>query len=504
MIDWFKCIEDGKSKVFCKFDIKSYYPSITKDLLKKSLEFAREVCQLTIPEKDIDIILHSCESFLFLDGKAWIKKGGRFDVTMGSYMGAEICELVGLYILHRMTSGKNPIFKKDQVGLYRDDGLAYVPENGCSLRNLDKRLKELFGEMKLEIITDFGLKNTDFLDVRFDLEKGEFCPFRKPNDTILYIDKNSDHPPAVKKGLKDMIEKRLSSLSSNSSVFDREKAPYETALKNAGHEDKLKYVQKEEKPRKRKRNKTVIYYNPPFSSTIQTDIGRKFLKLIDYHFKGTPLQKHINRNTVKISYSTCPNMKSHISKHNAKILKEEVKENDKRCRCEGQANIGITECPVDGNCRTESVVYSAEVSAPNKQTKTYIGMTKNEFKTRFLRHRSAINNRISPDATALSEHVWKIRDEAGIEPKVVWKIKTRAYSYSNGGRQCDLCLSEKREILYAKKSESLNKRDELLYMCKHKVTFRLENFKPKPKPAPKKQRKKAETKVKKRKTPAVT
>ena len=112
--------------------------------------------------------------------------------------------------------------------------------------------------------------------------------------------------------------------------------------------------------------------------------------------------------------------------------------------------------------------------------------------------------RISPDATALSEHVWKIRDEAGIEPKVVWKIKTRAYSYSNGGRQCDLCLSEKREILYAKKSKSLNKRDELLYMCKHKVTFRLENFKPKPKPAPKKQRKKAETKVKKRKTPAVT
>ena len=162
--------------------------------------------------------------------------------------------------------------------------------------------------------------------------------------------------------------------------------------------------------------------------------------------------------------------------------------------------MGLTECPVEGKCRTESVVYSAEVSAPNKKTKTYIGMTKNEFKTRFLQHRSALNNRTSAHATALSEYVWKIRDETGIKPKITWKIKTRAYPYSNGGRQCNLCLSEKREILFAKKSESLNKRDELLYMCKHKVQFRLENFKPKP--APKKQ--KAETKLKIQRTPAVT
>ena len=78
-------------------------------------------------------------------------------------------------------------------------------------------------------------------------------------------------------------------------------------------------------------------------------------------------------------------------------------------------------------------------------------MTKNEFKTRFLQHRSALKNRASTQSTALSEYVWKIRDIEGVEPKIVWKIKTRAHSYSNGGRQCDLCLSEKREILYAKK-----------------------------------------------------
>ena len=502
VIEWFKNIKNSKSKVFCKFDIKSYYPSITKDLLKKSLEFAEKECQLTIPKKEIEIILHSCESFLFHNGETWVKKGnrGRFDVAMGSYMGAEICQIVGLYILHAMTSGKKPIFNKDQVGLYRDDGLAYVSDKGCSLRDLDRRLKELFGKMDLEIVTDFGLKNTDFLDVRFDLEKSEYSPFRKPNDSILYIDINSDHPPAIKKGLKNMIEKRLSSLSSSSAVFDREKAPYEIALKNAGHEHKLSYVEENEKPKKRRRNKTVIWWNPPYSSTIKTDVARQFLKLIDKHFKNTPLQKHINRNTVKVSYSTCSNMKTHISKHNAKILRKEDETNDKECRCENQRS----ECPVEGKCRIESVVYSAEISAPNKHPKTYIGMTKNEFKTRFLQHRSALKNRASTSATVLSEYVWKIRDETGIEPKIVWKIKTRAYSYSNGGRQCNLCLSEKREILFAKKSESLNKRDELLYMCKHKIPFRLEKFKPKPNPPPKKERKKPESKLKKQKTPAVT
>ena len=41
-----------------------------------------------------------------------------FDVTMGSYDGAETCELIGLYMLSLI----KPILN-DKVGLYRDDGL---------------------------------------------------------------------------------------------------------------------------------------------------------------------------------------------------------------------------------------------------------------------------------------------------------------------------------------------------------------------------------------------
>ena len=42
-----------------------------------------------------------------------------FDVTMGSYDGAETCELIGTYMLSLIASKF-----KDGVGLYRDDGLA--------------------------------------------------------------------------------------------------------------------------------------------------------------------------------------------------------------------------------------------------------------------------------------------------------------------------------------------------------------------------------------------
>ena len=39
---------------------------------------------------------------------------------MGSYDGAEVCELVGLYLLNLLTNefGKH-------IGLYKDDGLSY-------------------------------------------------------------------------------------------------------------------------------------------------------------------------------------------------------------------------------------------------------------------------------------------------------------------------------------------------------------------------------------------
>ena len=54
----------------------------------------------------------------------WVKKDTsvEFDVTMGSYDGAEVCEIVGLFILDMLSK----LFEKNSIGLYRDNGLSFL------------------------------------------------------------------------------------------------------------------------------------------------------------------------------------------------------------------------------------------------------------------------------------------------------------------------------------------------------------------------------------------
>ena len=51
-----------------------------------------------------------------------------FDVTEGSFDGAEVCELVGLFILCKLKD----LIANGSVGCYRDDGMAVV--QACSGR----------------------------------------------------------------------------------------------------------------------------------------------------------------------------------------------------------------------------------------------------------------------------------------------------------------------------------------------------------------------------------
>ena len=48
-----------------------------------------------------------------------------FDVSIGAYDGAEICELVGCVLLYNI----NKIMEPNNHGLYRDDGLIIVDKS---------------------------------------------------------------------------------------------------------------------------------------------------------------------------------------------------------------------------------------------------------------------------------------------------------------------------------------------------------------------------------------
>ena len=53
---------------------------------------------IEISDQDTAIIMQARKTLLFQNGEPWVKKSGTedFDVPMGCYDGAEVCELVGL------------------------------------------------------------------------------------------------------------------------------------------------------------------------------------------------------------------------------------------------------------------------------------------------------------------------------------------------------------------------------------------------------------------------
>ena len=178
MIDWFANIKDKDKHSFLVFDVVDFHPSISEVLLKSSLEYARQ--HTTISDEDVEIIMHSRKTLLFNGNEPWVKKGDSpmFDVAMGCYDGAEVCGLVGLYILHKLTS----TYTNESIGLYRDDGLAVFKNIGA--RSLDKARKVL------QVTAQSNLKIVNYLDVTLNLTTAKYYPYRKPDNNPLYIKRN--------------------------------------------------------------------------------------------------------------------------------------------------------------------------------------------------------------------------------------------------------------------------------------------------------------------------
>ena len=191
----------------------------------------------------------------------------------------------------------------------------------------------------------------------------EFGPYRKPNDNPIYVSSESNHPHNVLRNIPVGINKRLSSISATKEIFDKAAPPYQEALKKSGFNYKLNYEPQSQlsSKNKNKRQRNIIWFNPPFSRGVATNIGQKFLEILDKNFPPQhPLHKIFNRNSVKMSYKCTANLARKIAAHNEKILNSEKnKEKEatkKSCNCRKK-----NECPVGGKCLQDEVVYQATV-----------------------------------------------------------------------------------------------------------------------------------------------
>ena len=145
------------------------------------------------------------------------KDSGLFDVTMGAYDGAEVCELVGTFLLYKLSLKYN----KNDIGLYRDDGLAIFKNiSGPKLEKVKNDIQKLFKGNGLDIVIQCNMKTVNFLDVTLDLENSTYRPYQKQNNQIKYVNIESNHPPSIIKQLPLSIESQLSSLSSSGEIFN--------------------------------------------------------------------------------------------------------------------------------------------------------------------------------------------------------------------------------------------------------------------------------------------
>ena len=125
-----------------------------------------------------------------------------FDVIMGSFDGAEVSELVGIYILCFLAK----LINKEDCGLYRNDGLLILRNvNGQQIDRMRKNIIKTFKDIDFAIDVETNLKIVEFLDTTFNLNNITYKPYKKPKDLLLHINKSSNHPPQIINQLPKVI-----------------------------------------------------------------------------------------------------------------------------------------------------------------------------------------------------------------------------------------------------------------------------------------------------------
>ena len=205
---------------------------------------------------------------------------------------------------------------------------------------------------------------------------------------------------------------------------------------------------------------------------VKTNIAKKFLQLIDKHFPPShKFHKVFNRNNVKVSYSCIPSVATIIKSHNRNVLSSKPKPTP-ACNCRQK-----DQCPLQGNCLMESVIYRAKVTTSKEDAgMNYLGLTENSFKDRLYKHKNTFKDERKRKNTELSKFIWNLKEKNIANYEIEWSIIDKARTCKNGSKRCELCLTEKYHIIY-QKYPLLNKRNELLSNCRHANKHLLRNYK---------------------------
>ena len=85
------------------------------------------------------------------------------------------------------------------IGLYRDDGLAAFNGTPQEIEKIKKGICNVFCDNDLKITVEANTTKVNSLDVTLDLTSGKYYPYTKEGNIPLYVHTKSNHPPTILK-----------------------------------------------------------------------------------------------------------------------------------------------------------------------------------------------------------------------------------------------------------------------------------------------------------------
>ena len=135
------------------------------------------------------------------------------------------------------------------------------------------------------------------------------------------------------------------------------------------------------------------------------------------------------------------------------------------------------ECPFEDVCLDKDLQYTAELSSnlPNYGTKEYKGICSTEWKKRFANHQKSFRHERYETDSELSKEVWCIKRKGG-NFSIRWSKDGNYSSYKPETKGCSLCANEKLTIARYEGNNLLNRRNEIISRCRHRLRYKLKNL----------------------------
>lgn len=355
-----RTIPDGA--LIGSFDVTNLF---TTTPVEEALKIARERLQADTSLKNrtplhVDTIMELVSvcvknTYFQYGSEFYIQKEG---MAMGSPLSPVLCNMYLEEFEEKAIASFDP--KPYLLVRYVDDMFFVWPENIRPVEELHQHLNSIAP------CTQFTIeKEKDgcipFLDVLVKRKEGrvETEVYRKPTDTGLYLNYNSNHPKAVKNGIVNLLLSRAESHSSTPSAYKKEVREVEKIMKKNEYPTELvRNIKNKRQQGKHKENKEkpvatmVLPYIPRLSEKIQR------------------IAKQAN---VRAVFSSRDTIRSRLVKFKPKQEK------------------------ID-----KAVVYAI----PCECGKFYVGETGRDLKTRIKEHQKSVT-KDNPDLSKLTEHAHK-------------------------------------------------------------------------------------------------